>query len=109
MPNENLDNKTLRRLETQTDDKPSFVEKVDNEIKVKFYPDSPTQRVHKDAFLTKTASKFYDPCAKSSQMAIRCMENHDEDYKEVCGEYFRAFRECKKEWMKERRKDGGIW
>ncbi|GMG20673.1 unnamed protein product [Ambrosiozyma monospora] len=106
-----LDNRTVRKLES-SDTKTTFVEKVDGETKIHFYPDKPTQRIHKDRFIVKEPSRYYDPCAESSKMAVRCMETHDDDYKEVCVEYFKAYRECKKEWMKQRRSDsqnGGIW
>lgn len=118
---EYLDNKTLRKIElqrTKDSENPTnteFVKKSANgEITdVRFYPDKPTQRVHKDRFIVKEPSRYYDPCAESSKMAVRCMENHDEDYKQVCSEYFRAYRECKKEWMAQRKRDnrtgGSIW
>lgn len=86
-------------------------EKVDFALKgaaiseFKFYPDSPTLEHHKKTFVAKEASRFYDPCAESSRMAIRCMENNDVNFKSVCGEYFLAYRECKKAWMKQRRED----
>ncbi|AWU74997.1 hypothetical protein CAS74_003356 [Pichia kudriavzevii] len=102
-----VDNKKLRELERkEKDTNKEFVKKNNNQIEeVRFYPDRPTQRSIKDKFIVKEPSKYFDPCQESSKMAIRCMENHDEDYKEVCGEYFRAYRECKKEWMEQRRKD----
>lgn len=111
---EYLDNKTLRKLEAQKGDRAmDFVKKTeDGKTELHFYPDKPTQRRHKDRFIIKEPSKFYDPCAESSKMAIKCMESHDEDYKEVCSELFQAYRDCKKEWMTQRRKDlrsGGIW
>lgn len=114
---EYLDNKTVRRIEATTEPviTTNFVKtSKDNKTieDVRFYPDRPTQRLHKDRFIVKQPSKYYDPCAESSKMAIRCMENHEEDYKDVCSEYFQAYRECKKEWMEQRRRDnrnGGIW
>lgn len=80
--------------------------------KYRYYPDRPAEREHRDSFIAKGPSKFYDPCAESSKMAVRCMERHDHDYKEVCSEYFQAYRECKKEWLEARRQarnKGGIW
>lgn len=114
---EALDNKTVRKLESVKEPiiTNEFVKTSSDGKKVedvRFYPDRPTQRLHKDRFIIKEPSRFYDPCAESSKMAIRCMEQHNEDYKEVCGEYFKAYRECKKEWMEQRKRDtrnGGIW
>ncbi len=85
----------------------SFVKKVDGKTVLRYYPDTPESFKHKEMFNGKAPSKFYDPCALSSKMAVRCMENHDEDYKTVCAEYFKAYRECKKVWMEKRRK--GTW
>lgn len=114
---EYLDNKTLRKIESTTEPAVTkeFIKKADDNKTiedVRFYPDRPTQRLHKDRFIIKEPSRYYDPCAESSKMAIRCMENNEEDYKEICSEYFQAYRECKKEWMEQRRKDnrnGGMW
>lgn len=112
--NDKPDNKTVRELEAKQGDKNvDFVTKsADGKKELHFYPDRPTQRVHKDRFITKEPSRYYDPCKESSQMAVKCMSEHDDDYKEVCGPLFEAYRECKKEWMAQRRKDlrnGGIW
>lgn len=110
-----LDNKTLRKLEsskTPENTEDFVIKKGETISEVRFYPDRPTQRLHKDRFIIKEPSRYYDPCAESSKMAVRCMENHDEDYKDVCAEYFQAYRECKKEWMEQRKRDnrnGGIW
>ncbi|ODV94196.1 hypothetical protein PACTADRAFT_76829 [Pachysolen tannophilus NRRL Y-2460] len=84
--------------------KVDFTRGSTNEGDFKYYPDEPTQKVHKDIFVVKAPSQYYDPCGETSRMAIRCMENHDHDYKQICGEYFRAYRECKKEWLEQRRK-----
>lgn len=111
---EYLNNKKLREIESKNPEITNeFVKKEKDMVsEVRFYPDRPTQRLHKDRFIIKEPSRYYDPCAESSKMAIRCMENHDEDYKDVCAEYFKAYRECKKEWMEQRKRDtrnGGIW
>ncbi|CAH2447922.1 Mitochondrial copper homeostasis protein [Komagataella phaffii CBS 7435] len=65
----------------------------------KYYPDTPTREKLERALLLKDPTKFYDPCAESAKMATRCMERHDQDYKEVCYEFFQAYRECKKDWL----------
>ncbi len=85
----------------------NFVKNVDGKAVLRYYPDRPEAFKHKEFYMGKGPSKFYDPCALSSKMAVRCMENHDEDYKTVCSEYFKAYRECKKVWLEKRRK--GTW
>lgn len=108
------DNKTLREMEAKEGEvNHQLVQKSDDGSKeIHFYPDRPTQRVHKDRFIAKEPSRYYDPCQESSQIAIKCMSNHDEDYKEVCAPLFEAYRDCKKAWQEQRKKDlrnGGIW
>lgn len=85
----------------------NFIKTVDGKKVYRFYPDRPESKVHKERFIAKAPSKYYDPCALSAKMAVKCMEQHDTDYKEACSEYFHAYRECKKEWMKRRRE--GTW
>lgn len=70
----------------------------------KFYPDNPTSEYNKSKFASKEPSKYYDPCAQSAQMSVRCLEDNNFD-RDMCHEYFKAYRECKKEWLRQRRQD----
>lgn len=70
----------------------------------KFYPDNPTSEYHKQKFATKGPSRYYDPCQESANMSIKCLELNNFD-RDMCHEYFKAYRECKKEWMRQRRQD----
>lgn len=71
----------------------------------KFYPDQPNSLEHMVNFSAKEPSKFYDPCAESSRMSVRCLEINGRENKAVCNEYFEAYRECKKAWLAHRRKE----
>ncbi|ODQ63490.1 hypothetical protein NADFUDRAFT_84159 [Nadsonia fulvescens var. elongata DSM 6958] len=71
---------------------------------VKFYPDNPTAMEHKRAIRTKMPTQFYDPCAEASKMSLACMERNNFE-RDNCIEYFKAYRECKKAWAEERKKD----
>lgn len=71
---------------------------------LKFYPDNPTDFKHKAQFSTKLPSQFYDPCQQASKMSISCLERNDYD-KDMCIEYFKAYKECRQEWMDQRKKD----
>lgn len=84
--------------------KVNFTKDASSPADFKYYPDSPTSLMNKTRFNMKQASKFYDPCAESSKMSIRCMEVNGRENKEACNEFFQAYRDCKKEWMKERKK-----
>lgn len=79
--------------------------------KYRFFPDNPTSSDNKDLFRTKQASEYYDPCHESAQMSLRCLERHNYD-KDQCIKYFQAYRDCKKEWVRQRKKDrkqGFLW
>lgn len=70
----------------------------------KYYPDNPTSEYHKQMFASKGPSRYYDPCQESANMSIKCLELNNFD-RDMCHEYFKAYRECKKEWMRQRRND----
>jgi cytochrome c oxidase assembly protein subunit 23 len=70
----------------------------------KYYPDNPTSSYHKSKFAGKGPSRYYDPCQESANMSIKCLESNNFD-RDMCHEYFKAYRECKKEWLSQRRKD----
>ncbi|CAK9781665.1 cytochrome c oxidase-assembly factor COX23, mitochondrial [Cutaneotrichosporon oleaginosum] len=50
------------------------------------------------------ASKFKDPCAKASKASLQCLEQTRYNRGE-CYEYFKAYRECKKRWVEQRKAD----
>ncbi|RBR22342.1 uncharacterized protein FIESC28_04536 [Fusarium coffeatum] len=59
-------------------------------------------------FETKSKSEFYDPCQEAAQRSYRCLFRNGGD-KNMCGEYFQAYRDCKQEWTEKRRKEGKGW
>src|SRR5271163_2204371 len=61
------------------------------------YPD-PTTQTQKDAFRTKGASKFYDPCATATAKSMKCLEQNNYD-KSKCLAAFSAYKECKRTWV----------
>ncbi|VVT54555.1 uncharacterized protein SAPINGB_P004134 [Magnusiomyces paraingens] len=81
---------------------------IDNKNKaakdLKFFPDNPTHYSHKATFTTKEPSQYYDPCQQASQMSLGCLERNNYD-KEACIEYFKAYKECRQEWMDQRKRD----
>ncbi|PVF99734.1 hypothetical protein CPB86DRAFT_872378 [Serendipita vermifera] len=52
----------------------------------------------------KEASRFTDPCHAASKASMDCLNRNDYD-RDQCLDYFRAYRECKAQWLKERRED----
>lgn len=74
----------------------------------KFYPDNPESSLNRYRFAVKDPSQYYDPCQESSKMSFKCLElnNYDRD---LCHDYFDAYRECKKQWLKARRENRQFW
>lgn len=70
----------------------------------KFYPDNPENHRHKYRWLTKEPSKFYDPCEQSRQALLDCILRNQED-RMVCQDFFDAYRECRKDFLKKKRQD----
>ncbi|KAF5010374.1 hypothetical protein FDECE_3490 [Fusarium decemcellulare] len=59
-------------------------------------------------FETKSKSEYYDPCQEAAQRSYRCLFRNGGD-KNMCGEYFQAYRDCKQAWTERRRKEGKGW
>ncbi|OJJ41108.1 hypothetical protein ASPWEDRAFT_73514, partial [Aspergillus wentii DTO 134E9] len=49
-------------------------------------------------FSNKNASEYYDPCQEFATRSLQCMKRNAFD-REMCGDYFQAYRDCKKEWV----------
>lgn len=53
-------------------------------------------------FNTKRHSEYHDPCQDFANKSIRCLHRNSGD-KDMCQDYFQAYRDCKKEWTTRRR------
>ncbi|KAG7119507.1 Cytochrome c oxidase-assembly factor cox-23 like protein [Verticillium longisporum] len=66
----------------------------------------------KTKFETKSKSKYMDPCQDAAKRSIKCLNRNNGD-REMCGEYFQAWRDCRQAWMdqrkEERRKAGSFF
>ncbi|KAK0391567.1 hypothetical protein NLU13_1067 [Sarocladium strictum] len=60
----------------------------------------------KKKFETKEKSQYYDPCQEAAQRSYKCLFRNGGN-KDMCGEYFQAYRDCKQAWTEKRRKEGG--
>ncbi|KAL1958768.1 hypothetical protein VTO42DRAFT_3887 [Malbranchea cinnamomea] len=56
----------------------------------------------KQKFQNKPASEYHDPCQDFANRSIRCLRRNGGD-KDLCSDYFQAYRDCKKAWMTERK------
>ncbi|ETI29282.1 hypothetical protein G647_01735 [Cladophialophora carrionii CBS 160.54] len=62
----------------------------------------------KAAFQSKRSSEYYDPCQDFANKSIKCMHRNNGD-RDMCQDYFKAYRDCKKEWMARRKAEKGSW
>ncbi|KAL4921272.1 cysteine alpha-hairpin motif superfamily [Aspergillus aurantiobrunneus] len=53
-------------------------------------------------FTNKSASEYYDPCQEFADQSLKCMKRNAYD-KEMCGDYFQAYRDCKKQWLTQKK------
>ncbi|TKA59253.1 hypothetical protein B0A49_11368, partial [Cryomyces minteri] len=53
-------------------------------------------------FDSKKNSEYFDPCQDAADRSIRCLRRNGGD-REMCTDYFQAYRDCKKQWMTERK------
>ncbi|ROT37060.1 hypothetical protein SODALDRAFT_334129 [Sodiomyces alkalinus F11] len=58
----------------------------------------------KRKFETKSKSQYFDPCQDAAARSIRCLKRNNGD-REMCGEYFQAYRDCRQAWMDKRREE----
>lgn len=88
----------------KTSSQVSFTKDASSAKDYKYYPDNPVSEYHKRNFAAKGPSRYYDPCQESANMSVKCLEMNNFD-RDMCTEYFKAYRECKKEWMSQRSRD----
>lgn len=74
----------------------------------KYYPENPESSMNRYMFSMKGPSEYFDPCQESAQMSLNCLDRNDYN-RDLCKEYFDAYRECKKQWLKARRQDRSQW
>ncbi|KAI5783548.1 cytochrome c oxidase-assembly factor cox-23 [Geopyxis carbonaria] len=61
------------------------------------------QKGHKQ-FNTKQRSEYFDPCQEAANRSYRCLARNQGD-KDMCADYFQAYRDCKKRWTDERKEE----
>ncbi|GAA99380.1 uncharacterized protein L969DRAFT_47355 [Mixia osmundae IAM 14324] len=65
---------------------------------------SEVPRPYRELFKNKEASKFVDPCDQARADSMRCLDEQSYN-RSACSEFFTAYRDCKKAWLKQRRED----
>ncbi|KAI9042505.1 coiled-coil-helix-coiled-coil-helix domain-containing protein [Aspergillus affinis] len=56
-------------------------------------------------FSNKTASEYFDPCQDFADRSLKCMKRNAFD-REMCHDYFQAYRDCKKQWLTQKKLAG---
>ncbi|KAH7914843.1 hypothetical protein BJ138DRAFT_999192 [Hygrophoropsis aurantiaca] len=62
------------------------------------------QDYHKQFSARETYSKHTDPCEDAAKASMKCMDRNSYD-REKCMDFFQAYRDCKKEWLNQRKED----
>ncbi|KAL2757225.1 hypothetical protein ACRALDRAFT_1054585 [Sodiomyces alcalophilus JCM 7366] len=56
----------------------------------------------KAKFESKSKSLYFDPCQDAAARSIQCLKRNNGD-REMCGDYFQMYRDCRQAWMDKRR------
>ncbi|EFR01692.1 cytochrome c oxidase-assembly factor COX23, mitochondrial [Trichophyton rubrum MR1459] len=56
-------------------------------------------------FRNKSASEYMDPCQDFADRSIKCMRRNNGD-RDMCTDYFQAYRDCKKAWLNQKKTKG---
>ncbi|PMD24823.1 hypothetical protein NA56DRAFT_642634 [Hyaloscypha hepaticicola] len=65
-----------------------------------------------EKFNSKRPGEFFDPCQEAASRSLKCLHRNGGD-REMCTDYFQAYRDCKKQWITEKkegkRREGKSW
>ncbi|KAG9248310.1 hypothetical protein BJ878DRAFT_488637 [Calycina marina] len=64
--------------------------------------ESPWDPKTSQKFENKRPGEYFDPCQEASARSMKCLHRNANN-KEMCNDYFQAYRDCKKQWMAERK------
>ncbi|KAL1640340.1 Mitochondrial copper homeostasis protein [Diplodia intermedia] len=65
-------------------------------------PENPWTDSAASTFDGKQHSQYFDPCQEAASKSLRCLHRNGGD-REMCSDYFQAYRDCKKQWMEARK------
>ncbi|KAF3942105.1 hypothetical protein ABW19_dt0205003 [Dactylella cylindrospora] len=66
------------------------------------YRENPVDDDTKRKFDSKDSSKFFDPCQDAADRSLKCLRRNMGD-RDMCVDYFQAYRDCKKKWIEDRK------
>ena len=74
--------------------------------------ESPWDSKTREKFESKQPGEYLDPCQEAASRSLKCLHRNGGD-REMCTDYFQAYRDCKKEWIAARkeakRKERKAW
>ncbi|KAL8296412.1 hypothetical protein RB597_005814 [Gaeumannomyces tritici] len=56
------------------------------------------------AKISQNESEWYDPCREAASESVQCLNRNGGDGT-MCRDYFRAYRDCEKNWTTRRRNE----
>ncbi|KAI0995075.1 hypothetical protein K3495_g13106 [Podosphaera aphanis] len=66
----------------------------------------------KARFQSKRPGEYMDPCQEAASKSLKCLNRNGGD-KDMCIDYFQAYRDCKKQWLTEmseaKKRDSKSW
>ncbi|EEQ34378.1 cytochrome c oxidase-assembly factor COX23 [Microsporum canis CBS 113480] len=66
---------------------------------------SPSRCLYNHLSSSKSASEYMDPCQEFADRSIKCMRRNNGD-RDMCTDYFQAYRDCKKAWLNQKKSKG---
>ncbi|TGO78226.1 hypothetical protein BELL_0074g00170 [Botrytis elliptica] len=54
------------------------------------------------AGLHKRPGEYFDPCQEAASRSLKCLARNGGD-RDMCTDYFQAYRDCKKQWIEQRK------
>ncbi|KAI5480824.1 protein of MTCP1 family [Pseudohyphozyma bogoriensis] len=68
-------------------------------------PTGQTPRSYTETFRGRSAhSQFADPCEEARKQSMKCLDDNAYN-KSKCTNFFQAYRDCKSDWLNQRRED----
>lgn len=67
-------------------------------------PETPWNDAAAAKFEGKQFSQYFDPCQEAAARSLRCLHRNGGD-REMCSDFFQAYRDCKKQWTTERKEE----
>ncbi|KAB8302834.1 hypothetical protein EYC80_006174 [Monilinia laxa] len=65
---------------------------------------SPWDKETSQKFESKRPGEYFDPCQEAATRSLKCLARNGGD-RDMCTDYFQAYRDCKKQWIEQRKEE----